>query len=1536
MISGSGSTGFQQRRSTKLLCGFLALLMLGVWGVAGTSPTAGAAETLAAPTSLAPDGITAGPNPTFTWSPVVGATYYKVTYPNSAGTGTSNSTVYAPSFAPTVDLPTGSIDWSVTAYNSTGNSPAALATFTNSNLASMSLNCPASKVTYPSNVPTFSWNAVPGVKTYTLLVSTSSTFVSGSTTTYKTQATSLTLSSGQSNGQTYYAQVSGATSSGISTGPSNSCSYQVVWTNSANPLDTARPVLLSPHDGAHVRDVLLEWKPMGGAARYEVEISPNGDWTNGLLYDVTTDGNTWSPAKTLNNGAYFWRVRGIDNVGNTSLWSDSAGSAWQFTIDPLGVPQRISPMETVVGGVTTYPTVSNNSQFKLSWAPVPGAGAYELQVSDNVGFNGVGTTQTCFTTHTDWSPYVNVTPPPSVAGPGGGNCSLDRLRQVGLTDASTLYWHVRSIDNYTQGEVADPWSTTLFTNQTNHPPTNGAFVSNWSDVGRFYFNVSSPVLQSPSMGSSVSVPTMSWSQVPGTEYYLVSYTTNEWGWDKNTLQCTAPTGGASSHTAKTTGLRYTPDLVSTPRETDHVQCPVNVTWTVLSVDHSQRQSPTPLSHSFKWSGYSAPTSASITPVAPSPADGATITATPSFAWNPVTGADHYEVWWFSNPAGSEYMTLPDYNQGGASPITEAFTPVQPLPVETGAYMVVALNASNVVIASSAKRTVTVAPPASMSPTSFSVNNANGSTSSYVNGATIAATPLISWTQNPDVSYYRVYISQDVGFTNVVRIYDTEETNIRSVESLLDNQAGQSYYVYVQPRLDDWYTGTNSTGTISATGTLFGQYNAIVDPAKVWSFHKQSDAITGLKVVGPASSAPGGSTNACDDGTNQPIFSDMPTFCWNANSATPYNSADVGPMQYHVQVSTTSDFTNIIDQAYVDQASYTPYKASYNNYSPGSTAASVNDLTYPDGPIYWRVQAVDGTNTPLTYSAYGSYTKASEKFNPITVTAPSNGATVSATPSLTWLPKTFAAQYNVQVFKAGDTSFSDANKVFDQKTDLTAITPSANNSLTNGTSLPADTYTWRVRAIDADGNSGAWTYFDYAHNTPYTFTVQPSSATLLAPTNQSIHTTYNGLTFDWTPVTGAVQYRIYISASNPPTSSTRVNLTTVSTAYSLATPLPSGTYYWEVLALDAQGKTLSTSTIWKFTYDNSRPSIGAPAVAPQDGSALVTWEAIPAGAVGPITSFTIVATDKSVSPNTTITRLVLPTNAVEPPGSGGGGGNTVCNTATPQQCAYVFTGLANNHTYSIVITPNDANGPGTTSAAKSVKPGGFAPFTSATNCVKRLWSDLEGVNTPTSGQVSVYVNYINAGHTCADVAGLMWQSGAFLDQFPIARLYQAYFLRIPDYGGLTYWIGLHRTRGYKTSFMSDFFVQSQEFKDTYGSLSNADYVALVYENVLNRDGRTYDPKGYNYWLDKLNKKTINRGQLMLLFSESAEYVKVQMPTMKAELLVLEFLRRTPTQAEVNYYKSQMAPIKDNPATYDAQVQAQIRTIMFTTEYKARAN
>jgi hypothetical protein len=350
---------------------------------------------------------------------------------------------------------------------------------------------------------------------------------------------------------------------------------------------------------------------------------------------------------------------------------------------------------------------------------------------------------------------------------------------------------------------------------------------------------------------------------------------------------------------------------------------------------------------------------------------------------------------------------------------------------------------------------------------------------------------------------------------------------------------------------------------------------------------------------------------------------------------------------------------------------------------------------------------------------------------------------------------------------------------------------------------------------------------------------------------------------------------------------------------------------------------------------------APAVASaQDGGALLTWQASKAPAVGPITSFTITATP--TPSGTTITRTVNPTTTVNPPGSGGGGGNTVCNSASPMFCSYVITGLTNGVTYNIVITPNDANGPGTASPAKSVKPLAYAPFSSPTNCVKRLYSDLEGITNPTSGQLSPYVNAINNSKwSCATVAGVMWQSGAFLDQFPIARLYQAYFMRIPDFEGLDYWIGMHRNHGIKTSFMSDFFVQSKEFHDTYGGLSNSGYVSLIYRNVLQRPE---DPTGFNYWLEKLDSRRINKGQLMLLFSEALEYKNMQMPTIKAELLVLEFLRRSPTQAEVDQYSALMPntyypytdPAKKEAKTYDGSVQNQIVAMMATLEYKSRAN
>jgi hypothetical protein len=99
-----------------------------------------------------------------------------------------------------------------------------------------------------------------------------------------------------------------------------------------------------------------------------------------------------------------------------------------------------------------------------------------------------------------------------------------------------------------------------------------------------------------------------------------------------------------------------------------------------------------------------------------------------------------------------------------------------------------------------------------------------------------------------------------------------------------------------------------------------------------------------------------------------------------------------------------------------------------------------------------------------------------------------------------------------------------------------------------------------------------------------------------------------------------------------------------------------------------------------------------------------------------------------------------------------------------------------------------------------------------------------------------------------------------------RLYQAYFLRQPDRAGLDYWVGESRA-GLSLQSTSDYFERSDELVARYGSLGNAAFVSLVYGNVMCRQP---DAGGFAYWLDLLDRGRLSRGELMVLFSESAEY------------------------------------------------------------------
>jgi hypothetical protein len=68
-------------------------------------------------------------------------------------------------------------------------------------------------------------------------------------------------------------------------------------------------------------------------------------------------------------------------------------------------------------------------------------------------------------------------------------------------------------------------------------------------------------------------------------------------------------------------------------------------------------------------------------------------------------------------------------------------------------------------------------------------------------------------------------------------------------------------------------------------------------------------------------------------------------------------------------------------------------------------------------------------------------------------------------------------------------------------------------------------------------------------------------------------------------------------------------------------------------------------------------------------------------------------------------------------------------------------------------------------------------------------------------------------------------------------------------------------------MASGFTNSAEFISLYGANnSNDDYLNLLYNNVLDRDG---DPGGHAFWLGHLDAGSVTREQLLIDFSESRE-------------------------------------------------------------------
>lgn len=112
---------------------------------------------------------------------------------------------------------------------------------------------------------------------------------------------------------------------------------------------------------------------------------------------------------------------------------------------------------------------------------------------------------------------------------------------------------------------------------------------------------------------------------------------------------------------------------------------------------------------------------------------------------------------------------------------------------------------------------------------------------------------------------------------------------------------------------------------------------------------------------------------------------------------------------------------------------------------------------------------------------------------------------------------------------------------------------------------------------------------------------------------------------------------------------------------------------------------------------------------------------------------------------------------------------------------------------------------------------------------------------------------------------------------IYRLYLTALGRDPvdDPNGCGFWI-YQLDQGTSLTSIVNGFLNSSEFVSRFGGTTNtnADFVNLLYKNMLGRDG-SVDP-GYNFWVSVLNSHAASRADVVIGFMESPENVAAVAP------------------------------------------------------------
>jgi predicted phage tail protein len=801
----------------------------------------------------------------------------------------------------------------------------------------------------------------------------------------------------------------------------------------------AAPTLVAPAQAATgvTIPVLLSWNAPGTSSyTYALQVSRNETFTD-LAYAPESLTAAMASVSGLALGTrYWWRVRAYTDAGY-SPWSTVR---YFTTITAAALSPAAPKLLAPSSGSTNLPV---NLQF--SWNAAARATNYTLQAATNQAFTEGLITRTPVT--------------------------ATLLGVSGLQPGKTYFWRVKAFN--ASGESA--WSAAwTFTTTTTVPavPTQ-------------------PRLVAPANGGAAALPVrLQWQAAARATSYSVQVSTND-GF--------APLIAGQSSLGGTTLT-----LTSLPQNARYF-------WRVCAVNNLGASL-----WSEVWSfTLGTPTTLRVaSPIPISPANGASgVLLTAQFAWKPVDGAQSYSLQLLKGPTSNP--TVVTTREG--------------------------ITGTGVAISGLLANTVYLWKIRAISAEGGSVWSAPWGFTTGANAPLLPAAPML-----------------EAPAEGAVNVPTSAQLTWKPAER------ATSYTIVI-------------TTVDAATPREFRQEGLTATAAGLPALAAQTKYAWRARGVNAAGAGPWSAPRLFTTAaTPPPAIPTAPTLLIPTNGTVDlaqvvllkWNAAERAT-SYAVQVAATPTFNPV----------------AFGNTQLTGTSVEVRDLL-AGKHYYWRVKASNASGTSAWSAVWEFSTKGStttlQPPQPPTLKFPENAAVnVPLQARLLWTPGEGAVTHIVQYAP---------NELF-----TNAVTLPVNQSIAAAdVTLNADrTYYWRVRAVNAAGQSAWSTAWRFATVAPAAVETAPTTPVLRAPSTGAVN---QGpvVHLTWYPASRAQYYTVQVATQEVFAGTVLTKQGVVETALDTPALRPSTTYYWRVRALNAAGESPWSAA---RTFTTAAPTADILPVAP---------------------------------------------------------------------------------------------------------------------------------------------------------------------------------------------------------------------------------------------------------------------------------------------------------------------------------------------------